>query len=379
MAQMPASASPLPQRAASSTKATATLCQDGARAGVEVFFGEEGRADELKDQSFPNSRPLSDNIVGCKLKSPSGLGQKLGGSKPYGMEARSRREEIEARKGKAPAVYTRDATQEEETAISKKTWSTLFPPSADRRQGHRCCSEPFFTRGSSPSSEDCNIVEEFGKGFQMDRGIRANSLSRCHLSLISSRRRDTSASRVEVQGGLSGRAGFDPRGYSDMGSPSNSIIRGKGLICEGFCEIPGAKNLEETKKENCDRRFVGSVWTVRNKDWVALPASGASEGGLNPDLLSQRASRKGELEELILREEIHWRQKAKVKWVKEGDCNSKFYHKVANGRRNRKYIKELENERGLVLKNAESITEEIYITLRSFTQILQESLGVLKD
>ncbi|WKA01531.1 hypothetical protein VitviT2T_019811 [Vitis vinifera] len=29
-----------------------------------------------------------------------------------------------------------------------------------------------------------------------------------------------------------------------MGSPSNSIIRGKGLIFEGFCEIPGAKNLE---------------------------------------------------------------------------------------------------------------------------------------
>ena len=70
-----ASASPLsPQRAASSTKATATLCQDGARAGVEVFFGEEGRADELKAQSFPNSRPLSDNIVGYKFKSPSGLG-----------------------------------------------------------------------------------------------------------------------------------------------------------------------------------------------------------------------------------------------------------------------------------------------------------------
>ena len=50
-----------------------------------------------------------------------------------------------------------------------------------------------------------------------------------------------------------------------------------------------------------------------------------------------------------------------MKWVKEGDCNSKFYHKVANGRRNRKYIKELENKRGLVLKNAESITEEILL------------------
>ncbi|RVW12831.1 hypothetical protein CK203_113433 [Vitis vinifera] len=108
---------------------------------------------------------------------------------------------------------------------------------------------------------------------------------------------------------------------------------------------------------------------------VGFKETDGKEGGLNPDLLSQRASRKGELEELILREEIHWRQKAKVKWVKEGDCNSKFYHKVANGRRNRKYIKELENERGLVLKNAESITEEILHYFESFTQILQESLG----
>ncbi|RVW25917.1 hypothetical protein CK203_095963 [Vitis vinifera] len=85
------------------------------------------------------------------------------------------------------------------------------------------------------------------------------------------------------------------------------------------------------------------------------------DGGLTSELLDQRALRKGELEELILREEIHWRQKARVKWVKEGDYNSKFFHKVANGRRNRKYIKTLENERGLVLNNAESITEEILL------------------
>ncbi|RVW38475.1 Transposon TX1 uncharacterized 149 kDa protein [Vitis vinifera] len=101
------------------------------------------------------------------------------------------------------------------------------------------------------------------------------------------------------------------------------------------------------------------------------------EGGLNPDLLSQRVSRKGELEELILREEIHWRQKAKMKWVKEGDCNSKFYHKVANGKRNRKYIKELENERGLVLKNAESITKEIlHYFEKLYTNPTRESWGV---
>ncbi|KAL6340733.1 hypothetical protein AAG906_021271 [Vitis piasezkii] len=74
------------------------------------------------------------------------------------------------------------------------------------------------------------------------------------------------------------------------------------------------------------------------------------EGVLTSELSAQRALRKGELEELILREEIHWRQKAKVKWVKERDCNSKFFHKVANGRRNRKFIKFLENERGSLLR-----------------------------
>ncbi|RVW99583.1 Transposon TX1 uncharacterized 149 kDa protein [Vitis vinifera] len=85
------------------------------------------------------------------------------------------------------------------------------------------------------------------------------------------------------------------------------------------------------------------------------------EGALSSDLAAQRVVRKGELEELILREKIHWRQKAKVKWVKDGDCNSKLFHKMTNGRRNRNFIKFLENERGLVLDNSESITEEILL------------------
>ncbi|RVX20143.1 Transposon TX1 uncharacterized 149 kDa protein [Vitis vinifera] len=47
--------------------------------------------------------------------------------------------------------------------------------------------------------------------------------------------------------------------------------------------------------------------------------------GLTFDLLNQRALRKGELEELILREKIHWRQKARVKWVKKGDYEILLY------------------------------------------------------
>ena len=36
--------------------------------------------------------------------------------------------------------------------------------------------------------------------------------------------------------------------------------------------------IQEIKKEKWDRKFVGSVWTVKNKEWVALPACGASGG-----------------------------------------------------------------------------------------------------
>ena len=43
-------------------------------------------------------------------------------------------------------------------------------------------------------------------------------------------------------------------------------------------ENPDVVMIQETKKAECDRRFVGSVWTVRNKEWAALPACGASSG-----------------------------------------------------------------------------------------------------
>ena len=36
--------------------------------------------------------------------------------------------------------------------------------------------------------------------------------------------------------------------------------------------------LQEVKKENVDRRFVGSVWRLRFKEWILLPAVGRAGG-----------------------------------------------------------------------------------------------------
>ncbi|RVW79923.1 hypothetical protein CK203_041401 [Vitis vinifera] len=140
--------SPSLQRDGSSTKAVTLLASSQGpvevRAGVEAFFGEDGRAFELKAQSLSNPSLPSNIIVGCKLKGPLGLAQSLGGTMSSGKKGRSQREEDAARKGKAPVDQMRGFTQKEEMMVSKKMWITLFPPSVDRQQGHQSSSEPLF-------------------------------------------------------------------------------------------------------------------------------------------------------------------------------------------------------------------------------------------
>ena len=75
------------------------------KAGNEAFSGEDARAFEIKAQSLPNPSPPSNAIVGCNLKDPSWLGQRLGGTMSYVKKGWSQREkDVAVRKGKAPEV-----------------------------------------------------------------------------------------------------------------------------------------------------------------------------------------------------------------------------------------------------------------------------------
>ena len=55
---------------------------------------------------------------------------------------------------------------------------------------------------------------------------------------------------------------------------------------------------------------------------------------------------KKELNELSIREEILWRQRAKIAWLKEGDRNTRFFHSVASKRKRSNMISRLQDGKG---------------------------------
>jgi hypothetical protein len=69
--------------------------------------------------------------------------------------------------------------------------------------------------------------------------------------------------------------------------------------------------------------------------------------GLDVGVWKERYNLEATLELLFTKEELHWQQSGAEKWVAEGDANTGFFHKCANGRRKTR-ICSLESERGLI-------------------------------
>ncbi|RVW19151.1 Retrovirus-related Pol polyprotein from transposon RE1 [Vitis vinifera] len=84
-------------------------------------------------------------------------------------------------KGESSMDQTKGSMQKEEMIVSKKMWTTLFPPSVDCRQGHQSSSEPLFLGKSSSFSE----VSQFGRRFWdgISDGMRIKRESSLSLSL----------------------------------------------------------------------------------------------------------------------------------------------------------------------------------------------------
>lgn len=68
----------------------------------------------------------------------------------------------------------------------------------------------------------------------------------------------------------------------------------------------------------------------------------------------------------MFKEEILWRQKAKVLWAKEGDNSSKLFLRTFNERQSRSFINKIESREGIVLEDMRSVEKEIGNYFKNF-------------
>ena len=62
---------------------------------------------------------------------------------------------------------------------------------------------------------------------------------------------------------------------------------------------------------------------------------------LSLDELESRKEAKGDFEKWVLMEKISWRQKSREVWLREGDRNMGFFHRMANSHRRRNCLSKI--------------------------------------
>jgi len=79
---------------------------------------------------------------------------------------------------------------------------------------------------------------------------------------------------------------------------------------------------------------------------------------LEEDEKVQKVDMSRELEKTLLFEEMNWRQKSRALWLREGDKNTKFFHRVANSHRKFNQVDSL-TINGAISRNSVEIKEHI--------------------
>ena len=84
---------------------------------------------------------------------------------------------------------------------------------------------------------------------------------------------------------------------------------------------------------------------------------------LSLEELEARKEAMKEYKKLVLLEEIMWRQKSREMWLKEGDINTSFFHKMVNAHRRRNHVDKIKIN-GVWFTKENEIKEEIVNAFR---------------
>ena len=129
----------------------------------------------------------------------------------------------------------------------------------------------------------------------------------------------------------------------------------KGLLKNWNREVFG--KVEYQKKDALRR---ASYWDELEK-----------ERGLSLEEVEERVKAKNDFKRWALMEETSWRQKSRETWLKEGDRNTGFFHRMANAHRRRNYLKSI-SINGRKLDNEAEIKEGL---VNAYQNLLSDSSG----
>jgi hypothetical protein len=76
---------------------------------------------------------------------------------------------------------------------------------------------------------------------------------------------------------------------------------------------------------------------------------------------------------VLIQEEMFWKQRAKMHWLKDGDSNTKFFHMSASARNSRKKIKKLTDQNGNTVTNQDELCD---VAQRYFEDLFRTNIGV---
>eukprot|EP00253_Pinus_taeda_P003053 PITA_03053 len=94
--------------------------------------------------------------------------------------------------------------------------------------------------------------------------------------------------------------------------------------------------------------------------------------GHTEETLEQERSIHSKLEERRKQEEIYWKQKSRIRWLREGERNTKFFHRTTVQRRMHNSIPFIQTQGGAKIESHEEIENEF---LKHFAQVHTEPEG----
>ena len=105
----------------------------------------------------------------------------------------------------------------------------------------------------------------------------------------------------------------------------------------------------------------------------ALELLDAKEGvlGLTETERDERYEVRSQVEHLLSLEETSWRQKSRMLCIKEGDNNTKFFHKIANSHKRYNHLSFLEVD-GVIYEDRAEIAAQVVQFYKTLYQELEE-------